>query len=356
MKIAIGKEKLIEGLQRVFSIVPQKPTLPVLSNFLLKTSDNRLLISGTDMDISITTSVECTISEEGSITVNAKRFIGIIRELSPGEIIIFSDGEKVTVTFSSGHSIIMGMPASDFPALKETLEGVEIGLSGPDLVEMVDKTAFSVSQDRTRLSLTGILWNIKPDSMTMVSTDGHRLSLFTRNVEIETPAGSEAIVPPKSLHQAAQIITSGSEMKRVIFGNGSILFDFDTTKIFTKLIEGPYPNFDQVIPKDNSKHVFAATGELAAAVRRVSVLSNSLTHQVRILVTPGQLELTTRNDDIGGESRESIPVRYDGDSLEAAYNAMFLSEILKRIETEEVKMELENDEYTYLIMPLRLSE
>jgi DNA polymerase-3 subunit beta len=211
--------------------------------------------------------------------------------------------------------------------------------------------------------------------MSMVATDGHRLSLFEKVMTIEFKAGEpqeyEAIVPPKALSFAARVFSGGIELERVVFGKGSILFDFGTTTVFSKLIEGPYPNFRQVIPTSNSKKVVVSTDEFASAVRRVSVLSNTITHQIRMSLTSGQMEITTVNQDIGGEARESLGVNYDGDSLVVGYNASFLSEIFRAIDTEEVILELETpmaaciirpsvpgdtQEYLYLIMPLRLNE
>ncbi len=376
MKILVDRDSLLEGLQKISNIVPQKPTLPVLSNFLLKSTDGRLYISGTDMDISITTSIECNVAEEGTITVNAKRLLEIIRELPPGDIEIKVDKDSITVTFKSGHFSIMGIPSTDYPVLRDSIDGSVVNISGKDFVEMVDKTSFSVSKDRTRLALTGVYWKVSKEEMLMVSTDGHRLSLFGRNMNIDIEGSTEVIIPPKSLNQASQIISGGTDIEKIVFGEGAILFDFGTTIIFSKLIEGPYPNFRQVIPFNNSKKVYISTEELFAAVRRVSVLSNSITHQIRISISPGNMELSTKNDDIGGESIETLNVRYDGENMNAGYNAVFLNEILKKIETEEVVLELETpttaciikpvgqqnkggdkpDEYIYLIMPLRLSD
>jgi DNA polymerase III subunit beta len=369
--IVIDRELLLGVLQRVSSIVPQKPTLPVLSNFLLRASGGKLSVSGTDMDISMTSGVECRVEREGSITVNAKRFLSIIRELPPGEIMIAVDGNKVTVHYASGQSSLLGISSGEYPALRDTLEGVQVTISGSDLGMMVDKTGFSVSTDRTRLALTGIYWKVSEEEMVMVSTDGHRLSLFSRQGAGNAGGSAEAIVPPKSLLQAAQIVGSGEELKQVVVGDGAILFDFGTTTVFSKLIEGPYPNFRQVIPASNSKRVFVANDQLSAAVKRVSVLSNAVTHQVKLEIDAAKMELSTRNDDIGGESRDGIEVRYDGEPIVAAYNANFLSDILRRIDSDEVMLELETpktaciirpvgepgaDSYLYLIMPLRLSE
>lgn len=375
MKIVIGRDALFEGLQGVNSVVPQKPTLPVLSNFLLRAVDGRLTVSGTDMDISVTTAVNCTVMEEGAVTVNAKRFLGVIRELPAEEITVSVRNERLTVTFRQGESSIMGMSASDYPALRDSIEGVSLAVSGPDFMEMVDKTSFSVASDRTRLALTGVYWKIAPEKMTMVATDGHRLSLFEKTFGTDGQPGIEqeadAIVPPKALIQAARVVSGGVELERVVFGKGAILFDFGTTIIFSKLIEGPYPNYRQVIPTTNSKRVVVSTDEMASAVRRVSVLSNTITHQIRMSLSSGEMEVSTFNQDIGGESRETIPVRYDGESLVVGYNASFLSEIFRAVDTEELILELESpmsaciikpgvvkdsQEYQYLIMPLRLNE
>lgn len=370
MKIVIGKEALFEGLQSVNSVVPQKPTLPVLSNFLLRAAEGKLSISGTDMDMSITTHVACSVLEDGAVTVNAKRFLGVVRELPSGDVTISVRNERLTVTFAQGESAIMGMSASDYPALRDAVEGVTIRVSGADFMEMVDKTSFSVATDRTRLALTGVYWKIAPEQMTMVATDGHRLSLFEKALDGKD-GEAEAIVPPKALSQAARVFAGGVELEKVVFGKGSILFDFGTTTIFSKLIEGPYPNFRQVIPSGNSKKVAVTTDDLASAVRRVSVLSNTITHQIRFSLMSGQMEVSTSNQDIGGESRETIPVRYDGDSLVVGYNASFLLEIFRAVDTDEVVLELESPmsacivkpavaaegkEYLYLIMPLRLNE
>jgi DNA polymerase-3 subunit beta len=375
VKIVIGRDALFEGLQSVNSVVPQKPTLPVLSNFLLRAENGRLSVSGTDMDMYITTLIKCTVFEEGSITVNAKRFLGVIRELPVEDITITVSNERLTVSFCQGEASIMGMSSSDFPSVRETMEGMTIGVTGADFMEMVDKTSFSVATDRTRLALTGVYWKIAQDRMSMVATDGHRLSLFEKAMNVDFKTGetqeAEAIVPPKALSQAARVFSGGVELEKVVFGKGSILFDFGTTTIFSKLIEGPYPNFRQVIPTSNSRKVTVSTDQFSSAVRRVSVLSNTITHQIRMALTPGQMEITTINQDIGGEARESLNVNYDGETLVVGYNASFLLEIFRAIDTEEVVLELETpmaaciirpsvpletQEYLYLIMPLRLNE
>jgi DNA polymerase-3 subunit beta len=280
------------------------------------------------------------------------------------------EGSRVSIDYASGQASMLGIPAAEYPSLRDTLEGIPIQVSGESLGFMVDKTGFSVSSDRTRLSLTGIYWKVSAEEVVMVSTDGHRLSLFTRSGDGSVSGTAEAIVPPKSLQQAAQLVSAGEELARVVFGDGAILFDFGKTTVFSKLIEGPYPNFRQVIPAGNSKKVYVSREQFQSAVRRVSVLSNAVTHQVKLEIEPGKMEISTRNDDIGGESRDSLEVRYDGEHITVGYNATFMTEILRRIDSDEVLIELETSktagilrpvgeqegEILYLIMPLRLSE
>jgi DNA polymerase-3 subunit beta len=223
----------------------------------------------------------------------------------------------------------------------------------------------------------------------MVSTDGHRLSLFEKKnthppeerensdtgLSSEKTDGMNVIVPPKVLIQATRVAIGVQEPGKlffdVTFGKGAILFNFGTTLIFSKLIEGPYPDFRRVIPVSSSKHVTVNTDEFSSSVRRVSVLSNTLTHQIRVSLTDGLMEVSTSNIDIGGESRETFPVLYEGEPLMVGYNAQFLSEIFRVIDSEEIVLELESPtsaciikpavkkelkDYYYLIMPLRLNE
>jgi len=362
---------LHDALQRVSSVVPQKPTLPVLANYLLTASDGRLTVSGTDMDMAITTTIECEVEGEGAVTVNAKRFYSIVRELPEGQVSIDVSGEKVTVEFSGGSASIMGMSAADYPQVRNEITGNEVVLSGNDLIEMVDKTIFSVATERTRVALTGVYWRVSKEETMMVATDGHRLSLFEKKTGNENDQLTEAIVPPKVLTQASRIVSQDNEMAKVIFGDGSILFDFADTRVYSKLIDGPYPDFRNVIPENNTKHVFVSRGDFEAAVRRVSQVSSSITHQIRLSVAPNSMEISTSNADIGGEAREKLVANYEGDPITAGFNSQFLLDILRKIETDEVVIELElatsaclikpvtkedRGENLYLIMPLRLNE
>ncbi len=371
MKLVIGRDIFFEGLQRVFNVVPQKPTLPVLTNFLLSASSDRLSISGTDMDMSITTTIKCSVLSAGAVTVNAKRFFEIIRELPDGDVEIDVENERITISFAHGKSIIMGMPAANYPSLKDSIDGVSVSISGSDFVKMVDKAGFTVSSDRSRVSLTGVYWKVSSDEIVMVSTDGHRLSLFSKRVSVETEKVSEAIIPPKALNHAVRIFEDDVKLEKIMFGERAITFNFADTFLFSKLIEGSFPNYWQVIPANNSKKVYVSTEKLISVVKRVAVLSNAITHRVGFSLSSDMMEITTTNVDIGGEANESLEVKYEGEPLSTGFNANFFLEILRKIDSKEVLIELEtpggpcllkpmdkkeNEEIIYLIMPLRLNE
>lgn len=371
MNIVVPKDQLLEGLQRVFNIVPQKPTLPILSNYLISCVPGAITVSGTDMDLSVSTTVPCNVDEEGAFTVNAKRFVNIIRELPDGDVTIDVDGERITIYYAGGQSRIMGMPSNDFPDVQHKIDGVSVNISGEMFQAMVEKTRFAAATDRTRLALTGVYWKVAPGMMEMVATDGHRLAFFERSLDIGITEPVEMIVPPKALEHAVRIFSGGLEIQAVVFGEKAVLFDFGTASIFSKVIEGPYPNFTQVIPENNSKLIVLPTQEFEAGVRRVSVLSNAITHQIRMNISAGSVELTTTNADIGGEAHQNLEIEYDGEPLVVGYNSNFFLEILRKIDTDQVLLELESpttaciakpvgmgdeERLLYLIMPLRLNE
>ncbi len=356
MKVLISRSSLFDGLLRVISVVPQKPTLPVLTNFLIRAGEGKLSISGTDMDVAITTSIDCSVEGEGSITVNAKRFLDIIRELPEGNVNLTIEDDRITIDFKNGESSIMGGSSEGYPAIKESIDGVSVNLSGYDFIEMSEKTSYSVSVDRTRMALTGVYFKVSPENVIMVATDGHHLSLYEKKIEIDTENDVEVIIPPKTLHHVTRIFSSGVDIKKIIVSENTILFDLDNTVVFSKLIEGPYPNFWKVIPVDNSKKVIVQKEKLAAAVRRVSVLSNSITHLLNLSVSSGSLELTTANADIGGEAREGISIAYDGEPIIAGYNSHFIKDILKKIDSDDVLFEMESTADPCIIKPVEKEE
>lgn len=369
MKLKIVKSKLLEFLQIVLTAVPSKSALPILGNILLEASEDGVTLAATDLEISISTRMEIKPDKPGAITVQAKTFAEIIRELPETELTLSSESNRIEVSTKTGHFKISGIPADEFPKIPEYNSAKEIRISGRDFVKMVRMTSFAVSVDESRPALNGILWQTSGDKMIMVATDGHRLAKIGMDNTKLRGMSDDIIVPPKAMNAVVKLIGDNDSEIGVVFGEKNVMFRVNNSIVSSKLFEGPYPNFEQVIPTDNEKRLVVGRELLMSAVRRVSILSNSLTHQVKFGLSNNKLTLSATNVDLGGEAKEDIPCEYKDDKMELGYNATYIEDILKQIDGEEVVFELSTpvsagviysadrkEDYICLIMPLRLAE
>lgn len=370
MKFKLPKSRFGNCLQNILQVVPTKSTLPILTNVLVEALDNKLKISATDLDVSITESLECDVSKKGSTSVPARILSDIIKEIPESEITIEVTGSRMEIKIPNGSYKIGTVSADDFPKLPAVNTKKEIRLAGPDLVKMITKSTFAVSDDDTRPALNGVLWQTKGEKMQMVATDGHRLAkVAVDNVKLRG-LNEDVIIPPKALNLIPKLLNDAGAEIGIIFGENNIVFNLGSIVLTSRLIEGPYPNFDQVIPKEHDKILRVPKVDLMGAVRRVSILSNALTHQVKFAAKPGKLTLSTTNADMGGEGKETLDCDYDGEEIEMGYNANYVNDIMSKIEGDEVIFELSTpvaagvvyglkvprDDFLCLIMPLRLAD
>lgn len=370
MKFSLAKSKLANYLQYILQVVPSKSTLPILTNVLIEALENKIKISATDLDISIATSIDCKVAKKGSACIPARILFDIIKELPESEINFEATGQRVEIKIPNGSYKIASVPSDEFPKLPAVNTKKEIKISGEQLVAMVKKTTFASSDDETRPALNGVLWQTKGDRMQMVATDGHRLAkMAVENTKLKG-LYDDVIVPPKVLNLIPKFVTQESTEVGVIFGENNIIFNLGDIILTSRLIEGPYPNFEQVIPADNDKKMIVSKEDLARAVRRVSILSNALTHQVKFSLKGTALTLSTTNADVGGEGKEVLECDYNGDDIELGYNANYINDILGKLEGEEAIFELSSsvsagviyspevskEDYLCLVMPLRLAD
>ncbi|MBU8933641.1 MAG: DNA polymerase III subunit beta [candidate division Zixibacteria bacterium] len=370
MKFTLPKSRLGNYLQNILQVVPAKSTLPILTNILIEALDNKLKISATDLDISITATMDAKVTKKGSIALPAKILFEIIRELPESEITVESSGQRIELKVPNGSYKIATVPPEDFPKLPAINTKKEIGINAADFAAMVRKTTFACSDDETRPALNGILWQTKGDRMQMVATDGHRLAkMSTANTKLKGMY-DDVIIPPKVLNLIPKLIGDDSRELGIVFGENNIIFNLGDMILTSRLLEGPYPNFEQVIPLDNDKKMVIARDELASAVRRVSILSNTLTHQVKFSIKNNTLTLSTTNADVGGEGKETLECDYNGEAVELGYNANYIIEVLGKIDSSDVVFELSSavsaglvyntevtkENYLCLVMPLRLAD
>lgn len=372
MKFSIPRQNLDRAIQRVLAVVSPKTTLPVLANFLVEADEKqkKILLTATDLDMTVTTGAEAAVEKGGSVTLPAKRFAEIVRELGDVDVGLSAEGEEIAIKAGKSKFKIVGIPTEEFPSLPKSDRASAFDVDAEKLGRMVDKVTFCTSRDETRPSLNGALWEFAADGMGMTATDGHRLATFRTAGDFKSLAGKNMIVPPKALSHAVRIIAAESgDTVSVSVHENHVAFFIGETTINSRLLEGPFPNYRQVIPKDNDKELTVERDSLMSAVRRVAVLADTLTHQVRLTLSKAKVELVVSTPDVG-EAREEIPGVFNSDSMEVGYNANYLLDVLKHIDSDEVRFllgtavgaavvsaveEAEGEEYRCLLMPLRLS-
>lgn len=384
MKLRVDRNELWQGIDTVLEAVSSKPSLPVLANILLDADEETLSLSATDLDLSIRTQVPAIVEEKGRTTVSARKLAEITREWPESEMIIEAEDERLKLSgrlgdaeSSEGAYSLSGIEAEEFPSMPTVLDGVSLSW-GEDkaetnvLVGMISKTVFAVSGDDTRPVFNGVLWRIDAQGMEMVATDGSRLACYRLAIDLQEQVQGDqetsVIVPPQALNQIVKLLGSHKGPVNVTLGETQVLFDMGHTHLLSRLIEGPYVNYAQVIPQNNTKELKIAIENLLPAVRRVSILSSSYTRQVRFKLNSGQVELSAASPEIGGEAREVVPAQYASEEIEVGYNAQYLMDILRRMDSSEIRFELndhvtaallrpteqkEGEDYFCLLMPLR---
>jgi DNA polymerase III subunit beta len=353
----------------VAASVPAKTTLPILSNILLEATKDGIRLSGTDLDISVSTTVMASVDQEGAITLPARKLVEIIRELPSAAIRLTASGEqRVSIECGRSRFRLLGLPREEFPAFPSVKFEGGWRTSSRELQKLISHVAFAASTEESRPILNGVLWELRPERMRMVATNGHRLArMDVPTSEMQGASQADLIVPPKALEQIRRLF--GTEETVEIARNENHLgFRTGSTQVFTRLIEGPYPNYEQVIPRENDKAATADKAALTSALRRMSIVASDQTHRIRMAFANGSCKLSVQTPDLG-EAQEELNVSYEGDPLEIGFNAAYLLEILKYIPTDEVRMTFKAPEraatcepvgwddpasYLALVMPLRL--
>ena len=364
MKFSVSKEKLLEGLQTVQNVVSTRTTLPILSNVLLQAADGQLRFTTSDLDVGIRASVEVNVEKPGATTLPARRLLSIVRELPANEITVEVDSKNVA-SIRSGPSFfkILGLPEEEFPPLAKFENAKTFTLRQKDLKDALKKTAYAISTDETRYVLNGILFSFRENKLTLVATDGRRLALV--DIELEFPRSHEGdvIIPSKTVNEIARLLTDDGEIK-VSIGENQAAFEVNDTLLVSTLIEGNYPNYNQVIPAETKERVTLERVIFHDAVHRVSLLASEKSNSVKLVFTKNNLEIAANTPDVG-EARESLAIAYKGRDMAIAFNPEFLMAPLKNLSVDEVFLDLIDEmspgvvkiqgPFLYVIMPMRIS-
>ena len=364
MKFSVSKEKLLEGLQTVQNVVSTRTTLPILSNVLLQATEGQLRFTTSDLDVGIRSAVEVSVEKPGATTLPARRLLSIVRELPASEITVEVDSKNVA-SIRSGPSFfkILGLPEEEFPPLPKFENAKTFTLRQKDLRDALKKTSYAISTDETRYVLNGILFSFRDNKLTLVATDGRRLALV--DIELEFPRSHEGdvIIPSKAVSEIARLLTDDGEIK-ISIGENQAAFEVNGTLLVSKLIEGNYPNYRQVIPAETKERVTLERVLFHDAVHRVSLLASEKSNSVKLVFTKNNLEIAANTPDVG-EARESLAIAYKGRDMAIAFNPEFLMAPLKNLAVDEVYLDLIDEmspgvvkiqgPFLYVIMPMRIS-
>ena len=372
MNFKISQSVFHEALQKVVGVVPPKTTIPILTCILFELEDDKLHLTGTDLEISVTLSLDVTDAEAGSAAVPARLLIEIIRELPDVPLHIYSvDSDRIVIETEKGEYKIATQDVEDFPRISVEESEFSFAIDSEILARMATKTTFAVSTDELRPALTGILMELFPREIRFVGTDGHRLSrIVYQKVELPQEVQHKLIIPTKSLNLVLKNLGAKHNVQ-VNVGEDHIVFSLDNSVIYSKLISGSYPNYERVIPTDNDKILQVNRELLLSTLRRVSIFSSSMTHQVRFVLTPQEMLIHSEDIEFGAEAKETIPCQFSADWMQVGYNSAYLMDILRHIDTDEVIFSLKDsvtaaviyppeqqmgENLTMLLMPIRLTE
>jgi DNA polymerase-3 subunit beta len=364
MKFRISKEAFLDGLQKVQYVVSSRTTLPILSNVLLVAKDGRLQFTTTDLDVGITGSVEAQIEKEGATTLPAKRLVSIVRELPSSEVEFFVDA-KNHASIRSGPSFfkIIGLGETEFPPLPDFAGAKEFKIPQIILRDGLKKTAYAISTDETRYVLNGIFASFRDGKMTLVATDGRRLAMVDADLEFPASHETDVIIPSKAVQELQRLLGEAGEVI-VKLSDSQISFAVGDSLLCSKLIEGNYPNYRQVIPGESNERVVISREALLETVRRVSLLSSEKSNSVKLVFSENRIEVTANSPDVG-EAQESMDVIYQGPPMQIAFNPEFLQAPLRNLDSNDVYLDLIDEmspgvlriegTFLYVLMPMRVT-
>ena len=374
MQIACKREELLKGIQTVQSVVGTKSTLPVLANVLLEAKGEKMDMTATDLEVGIKCSVNVEVLEPGAITVPARTLSEVVRELPAQEVKMKVD-ENNRVEISSGQAVfnLLGLSREDYPVLPGLKGEDQFSMGVKLLSEMIKKTVFSVSQDETRYVLCGIYLQVAKGKMTMVSTDGRRLSYISKDVAVDKKKEARVIIPTKAVNELNRILgqvltreeAEEDRKVKISIEENQIGFMIDDTILISRLIEGHFPNYEQVIPRTSAIHLKIGTEELLQATRRVALLTTGKSNSIRYSLKKNELIISANTEGLG-QARDVVGIDYAGEEMEIAYNPQFIIDVLRNIGCEEVYLELTNslnpclirptsdEDYISIVMPMRI--
>jgi len=374
MEITVSKFELLRELTATQGVVERKTTIPILSNYLFEATGDKLSLTATDLDLSLRTSCVAKVKKDGACTIPARKLYDYVKLLPDADITIrLLENHWVSIRCGRSNTKMVGMARSNFPSLPVFPSAGVIKIPAAVLRSMIAKTGFAIASEESRYTLNGALMVLKPESITMVATDGHRLAHIERSGEkFEGVSGEmKTLIPKKAMDELKSLLDSGIEkdVETIDFAKdeSTLFFRVGPRLLTSRQLTGQFPNYEAVLPKDISKSIALHGEELGAAIARVAQFADERSRAVRLRLEKGELKISASSTETG-ESEDSIEVAYDGEPMAIGFNAQYLIDFIKATGSCEVKLELkdaqsagqlrpaegEDYKYRYIVMPMRI--
>ncbi|MFY0689980.1 MAG: DNA polymerase III subunit beta [Cyclobacteriaceae bacterium] len=371
MKFIVSSSYLLKQLAAVNGVITTNPVVPILENFLFEIQGGTLTVTASDLQTSMITELEVEAKEDGSIAIPAKILLETLRNLPEQPVTFSIDDATYSIEISSdnGRYKLAGENATDFPKVPSVSDGFSVNISTDVLGRAINNTIFATSNDELRPAMTGVFVKLDETNATFVATDSHRLIRY-RRVDIAADMGHNMIIPRKALTLLKATLPSENTNVAVEFNASNAFFDFSNIKMICRLIDERYPDYENVIPADNSNNMTINRGELLSSLKRIAIYANKTTHQVRLKLTGSELLISAEDLDFSNEANERLACEHDGEDIEIGFNAKFLVEMLGNLECNEITLQLsapnragiivpsdtdENEDILLLVMPVMLN-
>ncbi len=368
MKFTVSREALLSPLQLVAGVVERRQTLPVLANVLLVLEDDKLSLTGTDLEVEIVARLPVdAISEVGEITIPARKLVDICRSLPDGVNVDFTleDDQKMIVKSGRSRFTLATLPANDFPSTEKSDGDIQFSCPQFLIKRLIDRTGFAMAQQDVRYYLNGMLWEVEGNKLRCVATDGHRLAMCVRELDIDVPEKTQAILPRKGVVELSRLLDDGESPINLTLGTHHIRVETEDYTFTSKLVDGKFPDYERVLPKGGDNIVLGNRTELKQAFARTAILSNEKYRGVRLNFTEGLLNIVANNPE-QEEAEEQVVINYGGDDIEIGFNVSYLQDVTNVLDTENIKITLsdanssalleepETGDSVYVVMPMRL--
>jgi len=371
MKFKISRSNFFKTISHLQGVVDKRNSLPILSNILIEAKDNKLILSSTDMDISIIEEISCIVTEEGATTINSQILYDIVRKIDDnGQIeIISNNGKLLTLRSEESRFSLACLPKEDYPMIEKENSGVDIVINSKILFKLIDKTKFAISNEETRYFLNGLYFNVTKEEnkniVTLVGTDGHRLAKFSHVIEEKIDNVPGVIIPKKTIYELSKLLSEKDIDVKISISTNKIVFIIGEIIFISKLIDGSFPDYKRVIPNDNENILKINRDKLLSAVDRVSTIANEKSPVIKFKLLENILNLNTINNESSTAS-EDLKTDYEGNEIEIGFNSKYIMDIVNNLEDTEISISLKdntspviaqensNTNLVYVLMPMRV--